>query len=128
MDKRMLSRRHFLALSGAAAGTTLFSQTSMAQQDSSTSLQDPRRKIVRSFTFQHGSAGLLAAFTDYNLETDGFNFLAEVRSLPKEVDVPGPNRKAFYLQSNNHSDDVFMYLKGLLSQADGLRQDRLYKL
>jgi hypothetical protein len=121
MVKSKLSRRHFMALSGAAAGGTLLSQTSTLQPDSS-------GKIVRSFTFRHGSAGLLPAFTDYSLETDGFNFLAEVRSLPKEVDVVSANRKAFFLQSNNHSDDIFMYLKGLLSQADGLKPGRLYKL
>jgi hypothetical protein len=121
MEKPKLSRRHFIAVSGAAAGTTLLSQTSTLQPDLS-------RKIVKSFTFQRGSAGLLAAFTDYSLQTDGFNFLAEVRSLPKEVDAVSANRKAFFLQANNHSDDIFMYLKGLLSSADGLKPGRIYKL
>jgi hypothetical protein len=85
-------------------------------------------KITRHCTFEKGSAGLLPAFCDYGLGTDGLDFLAEVRRLPKEVKVPGKNRNAYYIQSVNRPDDIFMYLKGVLSEADGLVPDKEYKL
>ena len=62
-------------------------------------------KITRHCTFEKGSAGLLPAFCDYSLGTDGLDFLAEVRKLPKEVKVPGKNRSAYYIQSVNRPDD-----------------------
>ena len=85
-------------------------------------------KITRHCTFEKGSAGLLPAFCDYGLGTDGLDFLAEVRRLPKEVKVPGKDRNAYYIQSVNRPDDIFMYLKGVLSAADGLVPDKDYKL
>jgi hypothetical protein len=49
--------------------------------------------------------------------------------LPKEVEVPNNlGRNAYYIQSRNRPDDMFMYLKGMLSSTDGLMPDRDYKL
>jgi hypothetical protein len=90
-------------------------------------------KIIRKCTFESGSAGLLPAFCDYSLASAESNvhsldFLAEVRRLPKEVEVPGRDRNAFYIQSFNSPDDIFMYLKGVLTKADGIVDDKDYKL
>src|SRR5215467_3340098 len=86
-------------------------------------------KIIRKCTFESGSAGLLPAFCDYSLDsTRGLDLLAEIRRLPKEVEVSGRDRNAFYIQSVNHPDDIFMYLKGVLSGTDGIIPDQDYKL
>jgi hypothetical protein len=85
-------------------------------------------KVTRHYTFEKGSAGLLPAFCDYNLGTDGLDLFAEVRRLPKEVKVSGKDRNAYYIQSVNRPDDIFMYLKGVLSEADGLVPDKDYQL
>src|SRR5262245_48799539 len=85
-------------------------------------------RITRHYTFESGSAGLLPAFCDYNLGTGGLDFLAEVRALPDEVKISGKNRSAYYLQSVNRPDDIFMYLRGMLSETDGLISDQEYKL
>ena len=85
-------------------------------------------RITRHYTFESGSADLLPAFCDYNLANNGLDFVAEVRRLPKEVKVSGKNRNAFYLQSVNRPDDIFMYLKGVLSATDGLAPEQEYKL
>jgi len=66
------------------------------------------------------SAALLPAFCDYSLETDDLEMLAEVRPLRKEVKVPTNRmRSAYYIQSLNRPEDIFMYLKGMLSSSDG---------
>lgn len=90
-------------------------------------------KIIHVCTFESGSAGLLPAFCDYSLGSEehsvhSLDFLAEVRKLPKEVEVPGKDRNAYYIQSFNSPDDIFMYLKGVLTRADGVLPNKDYKL
>jgi hypothetical protein len=91
-------------------------------------------RIIRKCTFESGSAGLLPAFCDYSLASrespnvHSLDFLGEVRRLPKEVEVSGRDRNAFYIQSHNSPDDIFMYLKGVLTRDDGVAPDQDHKL
>lgn len=66
--------------------------------------------ITVTYDFRNGAQGWQAGFADYPPATDdGFYGLkAEIRSLPPEL---GINGTGFYIQGNNHSDDLFMFLK-----------------
>jgi hypothetical protein len=113
------SRRQFLAASGMVAlHGALGSWPALAQSGG----------LVKRFSFENGSAGMLPCFTDYGLSTTGFHFLAEVRQLPPNVQAPHRGRNAFYIQGDNHSDDLFMFLKAVLTGADGIVPDRSYHL
>ncbi len=89
---------------------------------------DSLSDIVVTSNFAHGSDGWLPVFTDYNLDESGFDFLAERRSLPASVEVPFDFRKAYYLQSHNRSDDVFMFLKKVLTAHHGVIPNAAYYL
>jgi hypothetical protein len=49
----------------------------------------PATVVTRTFRFANGSSGMLPIFTNYNLNTADFRFLAEIRNLPDEI---GPDR------------------------------------
>lgn len=81
-----------------------------------------------SFDFRNGSLGWQAGFADYPPATDkdGFYRLqAEIRSLPPEL---GINGTGFYMQGDNHSDDLFMFIKRRLSPADGVVAGQTYQV
>src|SRR6266498_2760930 len=84
--------------------------------------------VTKSFDFRNGSLGWEAGFSDYPPATDkdGFYELkAEIRSLPPELGVSGTG---FYIQGNNHSDDLFMFLKRRLNSADGIVAGQTYQI
>ena len=81
-----------------------------------------------SFDFRNGALGWQAGFADYPPATDknGFYELrGEVRTLPPEL---GVNGTGFYIQGNNHSDDLFMFMKRRLSSADGIVAGQTYQI
>jgi hypothetical protein len=81
-----------------------------------------------SFDFRNGPLGWQAGFADYPPTTDKNGFyelLAEVRTLPPEL---GVNGTGFYIQGNNHSDDLFMFLKRRLNSADGIVAGQTYQI
>jgi hypothetical protein len=107
----VLSRRQLLLGSTAlafagVAGHTVFAQTPQAAV------------VTRRFRFNNGSSGMLPIYTDYNLGTTDFRFLAEVRDLPDQIPHDGRSRRAFYIRGNNRSDDLFMGLKAVLTSAE----------
>ncbi len=89
---------------------------------------DRSRQIIKHFDFSRGTGGVLAAFTDYDLRTADLDFKAEVRDLPRELDVFSRNRRAYFLSSNNRPDDIFMYLKVPFTAEDGIETGATYKL
>lgn len=115
------SRRQFLGASGAVALQSIITGRPAAAQASSA-------RLFKRFSFAQGSAGMLPFFTDYSILMDGFDFLAEVRDLPEEVQVYGRNRRAYFIRGNNHSDDLFMCLKAVVNQADGITPGQSYLL
>lgn len=81
-----------------------------------------------SFDFRNGALGWQAGFADYPPTTDKNGFyelLAEVRTLPPEL---GVNGTGFYIQGNNHSDDLFMFMKRRLNSADGIVAGQTYQV
>jgi hypothetical protein len=81
-----------------------------------------------SFDFRNGALGWQAGFADYPPTTDNNGFYdlrAEVRTLPPEL---GANGTGFYIQGNNHSDDLFMFMKRRLSSADGIIAGQTYQI
>lgn len=80
-----------------------------------------------SFDFRNGALGWQAGFADYPPATDKNGFyelLAEVRTLPPELG----DGTGFYLQGNNHSDDLFMFMKRRLNSADGIVAGQTYQI
>jgi hypothetical protein len=86
---------------------------------------DRPQEIVLRYDFQEGSHGWLPGFTDYSLLNGDLQRVAEIRELPEEV---ARGFKAYYLQSMNRSDDMFMYLKKDLGPEDGIEAGRLYSV
>jgi len=83
--------------------------------------------VTKSFDFRNGALGWQAGFADYPPATDkdGFYDLkAEIRALPTEIG----SGTGFYLQGNNHSDDLFMFLKRRLDSADGIAAGQTYQI
>jgi hypothetical protein len=81
-----------------------------------------------SFDFRNGALGWQAGFAEYPPTTDKNGFyelLAEVRTLPPEL---GVNGTGFYIQGNNHSDDLFMFMKRRLNSADGIVAGQTYQI
>ncbi len=81
-----------------------------------------------SFDFRNGALGWEVGFADYPPSTDIDNFYqleGGLRPLPAEVEQ---GRTGFYVQGNNHSDSLFMFLKRRLSAGDGIVAGQTYQL
>jgi len=91
-------------------------------------VQGSSAPVSISFDFRNGALGWQAGFADYPPATDKNGFyelLAEVRTLPPEL---GVNGTGFYVQGNNHSDDLFMFMKRRLDAADGIVAGQTYQI
>src|SRR2546425_10457114 len=81
-----------------------------------------------SFDFRNGALGWQAGFARYPPATDKNGFyelLAEIRSLPADL---GVNGTGFYIQGNNHSDALVMFMKRGLSAGDGIVAGQTYQI
>ena len=79
-----------------------------------------------SYDFRNGALGWQAGFSDYPANKDEFFELkAEMRNLPPELGIDGTG---FYIQGNNHSDELFMFLKRRLSANDGVVAGQTYQI
>jgi hypothetical protein len=65
--------------------------------------------------------GGFADYSDANCASDNCNMQSEYRRLPIGLDVDG---QGYYLQSDNHSDDMFMFIK---RRIDGLFPNTTYE-
>jgi hypothetical protein len=74
------------------------------------------------YDFETGSQGWLAGFADYPVTAGDWEFLAELRAVPTDGFTP---RGAYYIQGNNHSDYLFMYIKRPVS---GLEPNQAYRV
>jgi hypothetical protein len=78
-----------------------------------TNIEEPKRGT--DFDFSHGGQGWVAGFADYPVHADGFYKLESgYRRLPAPLD----DRSGFFISGENHSDDLFMYLKRRVSGFD----------
>lgn len=81
-----------------------------------------------SFDFRNGAEGWQADFSDYAPATNQSGFYelqAGIKSLPPEIDA---SRTGFFFQGNNHSDDLFMFMKRRLSPSEGIVAGIRYQL
>ena len=80
-----------------------------------------------TFDFRNGAQGWQSGFADYNPSPNHGDFMlrAEMRDLPVELGVAGTG---FYFQGNNHSDDLFMFLKRRLGPSEGIVAGQAYWL
>jgi hypothetical protein len=87
--------------------------------------QTPKSVSV-SYDFRNGAQGWQADFADYPIpQSDFFELKADIRPLPAEL---GINGTGFYIQGNNHSADLFMFLKKRLTAADGVVAGQTYQV
>jgi hypothetical protein len=90
--------------------------------------QETPSPVSVSFDFRNGALGWQAGFARYPPDTDRDGFyelLAEIRSLPPEL---GVNGTGFYIQGNNHSDALVMFMKRRLSADDGIVAGQAYQV
>ncbi|MDQ6788837.1 MAG: hypothetical protein M3033_18700 [Acidobacteriota bacterium] len=85
--------------------------------------------VELDYNFRFGSQGWTADFADYSPASNANGFYelyAGVRFMPRKLTrLP---QRGFYIQGNNHSDDLFMFLKRRLTSADGILAGRAYRL
>jgi hypothetical protein len=117
MSNHNLTRRQSILMLGAAG--LCAAVRGVASQGSVGGGGGPR-KVRRVFEFSKGAGGMLAGFSDFALSTGELDLIAEVRPLPPGVSCSGESRNAYYLEGNNHPDDLFMFLKGIITESDGL--------
>ena len=83
--------------------------------------------VTKSFDFRNGALGWQAGFADYppGTDKDGFYELAaDIRNVPAELGTG----TAFYIQGNNHSDALFMFMKRRLESGDGIVAGQTYQI
>lgn len=111
MRGRAISRRQILAGVGAGAVLNQILQGQSAGE-----------RVFR-YVFNQESHGWIPGLSDYSLEATDLRFTAELRPFPPNFRT---DFRAYYLQSRNTPDDLFMFLKKELSTEDGIEPDRTY--
>ncbi len=110
MPLNKVSRRSLLA--GLATGAVLAAQG------------QPDEKVLR-FRFTDGSQRWIPGLADYSSQASKLNFTAEIRQVPPNYPA---ELRAYYLESHNKPDDLFMFLKRELSSLDGVEPNRDYSV
>src|SRR5437588_7124525 len=119
--KALTSSKQLSALVFSCLLLLAFNSVSLAQGAAS--------PVTRSFDFRNGALGWQAGFARYTPVSykpdDPYPPLAEIRNLPSELGIDGTG---FYVQGNNHSDALVMFLKRRLSSADGIVAGQTYQV
>ncbi|SRR6266581_2254379 len=75
------------------------------------------------FDFANGAQGWSASFSDYPAGQEAlFELASGIKPLPSPLDQ---TRTGFFISGNNHSDDLFMFLK---VQVAGLKSATAYNV
>jgi hypothetical protein len=111
MSVSTTTRRTVLA--GLAASAVLAGQQRAADEN------------VLRFQFKDGSQRWLPGLSDYSADASRLNFTAEIRQVPPNYPA---ELRAYYLESHNTPDDLFMFLKRELSTLDGVETNRDYSV
>lgn len=86
--------------------------------------------IELNYNFRGGDLGWTAGFADYPPHTDPDNRFYELSArlsyIPRKL-IRKP-QLGFYIQGNNHSDDLFMFLKRRLAVEEGIIAGRTYRI
>ncbi|MCP4401828.1 MAG: PEP-CTERM sorting domain-containing protein [bacterium] len=83
---------------------------------------DSQNEVVLAYTFETGTEGWVAGFAD--LPADASPEFYELESSHQQLPSGLPGY-GIYIQGNNHSDDLFMYLK---TQVGGLQPNSTYRV
>jgi hypothetical protein len=79
-----------------------------------------------SYDFRNGAQGWEAGFADYPPGAEqSYQLESGIRDLPPGAE---PKGAGFYIAGNNHSDDLFMFLKRKLGPAEGVQPNITYRL
>lgn len=91
-----------------------------------TTSRDPQ-PLVFEYQFSEDEQGWVADFADWPLDaTDEFYELSSgLRDLPAEL---SKTEKAFMISGNNHSDDLFMYIRKKLTPQEGVLPSTSYRV
>ena len=83
--------------------------------------------IELNYNFHQDTFLWTAGFADYPAGQEAFYELSSgIRYLPRKLTrVP---KRGFYIQGNNHSDDLFMFLKRRLTTNDGIVPNQTYRV
>lgn len=85
----------------------------------------PDGVVTFSTNFTSGEQGWAADVSDYSVpEADIIDFDAGIEDLPAEI---GSGR-GYFVTSSNRSDDLFVFLKRKIGEADGLLPNQAYTL
>lgn len=81
--------------------------------------------VRQTFDFATGANGWEGGFADYPPANEAeYELEWKVAPLPAEIG----NGSAFFIRGDNHSDDLFMFLRRRLGTADGILPGRSYIL
>jgi len=87
-----------------------------------TPISDPKV----SYDFRNGVQDWKAGFADYPPGAEQpYQLESGIRDLPAGAE---PKGTGFYIAGNNHSDDLFMFLKRKLGAAEGVQENTTYRL
>ena len=84
--------------------------------------------LTVSFDFRNGPLGWLVGFAYWSPGShsgDPYPPLGEIRNLPADL---GVNGTGFYVQGNNYSDALIIFLKRRLAAADGIVAGQTYQV
>ena len=111
-----MNRLHLLLFLAMLASVSL----NLACSDDPVS-ENPTAPLTVVFDFRDDAQGWIADFADYPVGEEAFYELeAELAKLPAPLDE---TQQAFRLSGNNHSDDLFMFIK---RSVDGLAPNTTY--
>lgn len=81
--------------------------------------------VEADFDFRRGAEGWRAGFADYPAgQEEFFELRSGIAPLPPEIG----SGTGFFISGNNHSDDLFMFLKRRMAQADGVVPNQIYEV
>ncbi|MFI5493593.1 hypothetical protein [Actinoplanes sp. NPDC051859] len=107
-----------------AALVGLFAPTAATAADTTAA---PRSKTF-SYNFAQGQQGWVADYADYSAEYSDAKFheFFETDHGIRRMPAGTATGTGYYIQGNNHSDDLFMYLRKKLTKADGIIPGKTY--
>jgi hypothetical protein len=86
--------------------------------------QESPQVVETTFAFDTDQEGWIGGFADLPLDYQQQGY--DVSFGYAEIPVPEAVSNGLFITGNNHSDDLFMYIKRQLGSEDGLRPDTRY--
>lgn len=88
--------------------------------------RQPGGPVMVTVDFNDGPQGWVADVSDYSVEeAEIIDFEARIDDLPEEID---PDGRGYFVTSSNRSDDLFVFLKRQLGEAERLVPNQAYTL